>query len=106
MRLRLWVSTDEADDMDLFIQLDKVHIHGQRVEFVAFSMLDNGPLGLGWLRVSHWDLDPDLPLFNRPWLTHKRKLLLRRGEIVPVDINRSWRQELDPVHHAPQGVRS
>jgi uncharacterized protein len=86
MRLRLWVSTDEADDMDIFIQLDKMDGHGKRVEFVAFSMWDNGPLGLGWLRVSHRELDPALTLFNRPWLRHKRKLPLRRREVVPVDI--------------------
>lgn len=86
MRLRLWVSTDESDDMDLFVQLDKLDKSGQKVHFVAFSMFDDGPLGLGWLRVSHRELDRSLTEYNRPWLTHKRKLLLRPGEIVPVDI--------------------
>jgi uncharacterized protein len=86
MRLRLWVSTDGGDDMDLFVQLDKLDLQGKRLDFVAFSMFDNGPLGLGWLRVSHRELDRDLTHFNRPFLAHKRKLLLRPGEVVPVDI--------------------
>ncbi len=57
MRLRLWVSTTESDDLDLFVQLDKLNLDGQKVSFVAFSMFDTGPLGLGWLRASHRELD-------------------------------------------------
>ena len=86
MRLRLWVSTDESDDMDLFVQLDKLDTAGDKVQFIAFSMFDDGPLGLGWLRVSHRELDRELTHHGRPWLTHKRKLQLRPREIVPVDI--------------------
>ena len=60
MRLRLWVSTTQGDDLDLFVQLDKLDVGGQKVSFVAFSMFDNGPLGLGWLRAIHRELDRDL----------------------------------------------
>ena len=87
MRLRLWVSTDESDeDMDLFVQVDKLDTSSKKVRFIAFSMFDDGPLGLGWLRVSHRELDRELSHHNRPWLTHKRKLLLRPGQVVPVDV--------------------
>lgn len=86
MRLRLWVSTSEGDDMDLFIQLDKLGASGDKLPFIAFSMFENGPLGLGWLRVSHRELDVSRSHMNQPWLQHKRKLPLRPGEIVPVDI--------------------
>lgn len=86
MRLRLWVSTTEADDMDLFVQLDKLGVDRKTVPFVAFSLFDSGPLGLGWLRVSHRELDLSLTHQNRPWMKHKRKLPLRSEEIVPVDI--------------------
>lgn len=67
MRLRLWVSTTHGDDLDLFIQLDKLDAGGQKVPFIAFSMFDNGPLGLGWLRVSHRELDRDLTRKFGPW---------------------------------------
>lgn len=86
MRLRLWVSTDLGDDLDLFVQLDKLDVCGKPLPFVAFSMFDDGPLGLGWIRASHRELDRQLTHHNRPWLTHKRKLPLRPGEVVPVDI--------------------
>ncbi len=86
MRLRLWVSTDAGHDMDLFVQLDKIDKAGQVVPFVAMAMIDNGPLALGWLRVSHREVDHKLSTRDRPWLSHLRELPLRPGEVVPVDI--------------------
>ena len=85
MRLRLWVSTTETDDMDLFVQLDKLDTQCQTVPFCAFSLFKTGPMGLGWLRVSHREMDLGLSQHKRPSLKHKRKLPLRQGEIVPVD---------------------
>lgn len=86
MRLRLWVSTSEGDDMDIFVQLDKLDASGKKLPFVAFSMFSEGPLALGWLRASHREMEPRLTQYNRPWMKHQRKLTLRPGEIVPVDI--------------------
>lgn len=86
MRLRLWVATDQSEDMDLFVQLDKLDKDGNIVPFVAFSMVDDGPLGLGWLRVSHRELDNAKTTIDRPYHTHARELPLRPNEIVPVDI--------------------
>ena len=86
MRLRLWVKTDKGDDMDLFVQLDKLNTQGAVVPFVAVSMLDDGPLSLGWLRVSHRELDSERSTMDRPWLQHRAKLPLRPGEVVPVDV--------------------
>ena len=86
MRLRLWVANEQSDDMDLFVQLDKLDKDGNITPFVAFSMVDDGPLGLGWLRVSHRELDNAKTTIDRPYHTHARKLLLQPNEIVPVDI--------------------
>ena len=86
MRLRLWVSAPQAQDMDLFVQLDKLDTDANVTPFVAMSMLDDGPLALGWLRVSHRELDPARSREDQPWLTHQRRLPLREGETVPVDI--------------------
>ena len=86
MRLRLWVSSDVGEDMDLFVQIDKIDKTDEVVPFVAMAMLDDGPLALGWLRVSHRELDPELSTLDRPWLRHRRELPLRPGEVVPVDI--------------------
>ncbi len=86
MCLRLWVSTTTGTDMDLFVQLDKVDSAGQKVPFIAMSMIEEGPLALGWLRASHRELDLERSTPNRPWLLHSRELPLRPGEVVPVDI--------------------
>ncbi|KAM6529736.1 hypothetical protein FALCPG4_007864 [Fusarium falciforme] len=86
MRLRLWVSTEKGDDMDLFVQLDKIGSDGKVAPFVAFSMVDDGPLGLGWLRVSHRELVINRSTTDRPWHPHTRRLLLRPNEVVPIDI--------------------
>ena len=86
MRLRLWVATDLGQDMDLFVQLDKVDSSGAVVPFVAMAMIDDGPLALGWLRVSHRELDLSRSSFSRPWLQHRRQLFLRPEEITAVDI--------------------
>ena len=91
MRLRLWVSTDDvADDMDIFVQIDKLTSTAdgaQVVPFVAMSMIDNGPLALGWLRVSHREIDESRSTFTQVQQTHQRQLKLRPGEVVPVDVD-------------------
>ena len=72
--------------MDLFVHLDKIGINGKVAPFVASSMVDDGPLGLGWLRVSHRELVTERSTIDRPWHPYDRQLTLRLNEIVPVDI--------------------
>lgn len=86
MKLRLWVSTTEGDDMDLFVIVDKLDTSGTAVPFCYFSVFEDGPVALGWLRVSHRELDPKRSTPWQPWYLHQRELLLKPGEIVPVDI--------------------
>jgi uncharacterized protein len=102
MRLRLWVSTDAGDDMDIFVQVDKLDTKGAAVPFVAMAMLDDGPLALGWLRVSHRELDLGRTTSLRPWLKHQRRLLVKPGEIVPVDIE-IWPSST--LFHAGESLR-
>ena len=85
MRLRLWVSA-EHQDMDLFVRADKLDSAGTVLPFCAMTMIDDGPMALGWLRVSHRELDLGRSTPNQPWLQHQRELPLRPGEIVPVDV--------------------
>jgi predicted acyl esterase len=86
MRLRLWVSTSQSDDMDLFVQVDKLDSNGLVVPFVAMAMLEDGPVALGWMRVSHRASDPTHSSEWRPLYHHTSLLPLRKDEIVPVDI--------------------
>lgn len=86
MKLKLWVAADAGDDMDLFVAIEKLDSEGKRVPFAFWAHFDDGPVALGWLRVSHRELDEDKSTEYQPVLRHKRELKVKPGEIVPVDI--------------------
>ncbi|MCL5734425.1 MAG: CocE/NonD family hydrolase [Actinobacteria bacterium] len=86
MKLRLWVEADGSDDMDLFVALDKVDTAGYRVPLVYFANHNDGPIALGWLRVSHRELDEAKSTPYQPVHLHQRELKLKPGETVPVDV--------------------
>jgi uncharacterized protein len=86
MRLKLWVSTSEGDDLDLFVVLRKLDSTGNEVFFSGFNGYEHDGLAKGWLRVSHRELDPSRSTPLRPWHSHSRIQKLRSGDIVPVEI--------------------
>lgn len=85
-KLKLWVSAEGADDMDLFVALQKIDRDGKVVNFPYYSLYDDGQVALGYLRVSHRELDMVRSTPQQPVLLHRREQRLRPGEIVPVDI--------------------
>jgi len=86
MKLKLWVQADGSDDMDLFVALEKIDRTGHIVPFPFFGNHDDGPVALGWLRVSHRELDKKKSTPYQPYHTHQREIKLKAGEIVPVEI--------------------
>jgi predicted acyl esterase len=86
MKLHLNVEAVGADDMDLFVAIQKVGVDGNLVGFVFYALLENGPVALGWLRVSHRELDARRSTAEQPVHTHEREQLLKPGERVPVEI--------------------
>ena len=86
MSLRLWVEAVDADDMDLFVALQKLDADGKEVPFIFYAMLETGPVALGWLRVSHRELDGKRSRIGRPVHTHVREARLQAGQIAEVDI--------------------
>ncbi|MBO0728358.1 MAG: CocE/NonD family hydrolase [Acidimicrobiaceae bacterium] len=86
MKLKLWVEALEADDMDLFVAVQKLDVAGDVVPFSFLNSLEDGPVALGWLRVSHRELDLDRSTPERPWHTHRREERLQPGEVVPVEV--------------------
>jgi uncharacterized protein len=86
MRLRLWVSTSEGDDLDLFVVIRKLDAYGNEIFFSGFNGYERDCVAKGWLRVSHRELDPSRSTPLRPWHTHTRIQKFRPGEIVPVEI--------------------
>ena len=86
MKLKLWVEAIGSDDMDLFVAIEKIDRAGYRVPFAFFGNHDDGPAALGWLRVSHRELDEEKSTPFQPIHLHRRELKLEPGEIVPVEI--------------------
>jgi predicted acyl esterase len=80
----LWVSS-ETEDMDLFLTLRNIDADGNEI-------METGqqgtpvPVAKGWLRASHRELDSELSLPYRPYHKHTRRLYLKPGEIVKVDV--------------------
>jgi uncharacterized protein len=86
MKLRLWVQADGADDMDLFVGVQKLDGDGKLVPFSFLNALEDGPVALGWLRVSHRELDDERSTPEQPWHQHLREVRLQPGQVVPVEI--------------------
>jgi putative CocE/NonD family hydrolase len=86
MKLRLFVTAEQGDDLDLFVAVQKLDNTGSVVPFTFYAQFEDGPVALGWLRVSHRELDAERSTEFQPVLTHRREQKLRPGEIVPVDV--------------------
>ncbi len=86
MRLKLWVSTSEGDDLDLFVVVRKLDSAGREVFFPGFNGYERDAVAKGWLRASHRELDHSRSTPLRPWLSHTQVQKLRPNEIVPVEI--------------------
>ena len=100
MKLRLWVEADGNDDMDLFVNIQKLDTKGEWLPITVLG--EKHPGAWGKMRVSHRALDEELSTKFQPVQSHKKEEKLAPGEIVPVDIeivphSRFW--------HAGQSLR-
>lgn len=86
MKLKLWAVADGADDMDLFVAIQKLDAAGNTVPFAFWTHFDDGPVALGWLRASHRELDAARSTDYQPVLAHRRELKLEQGAVVPLEI--------------------
>ena len=82
--VRLFVSSSTAD-ADLFVVLRVFTADLKEVTFQG-AIDPHTPVGQGWLRASHRELDPALSLPYRPYHTHAKREPLTPGEIVQLDI--------------------
>ncbi len=85
-KLKLWISTDLANDADIFVGIEKLDRDGRIVPFIYSQMYNDGPAAFGWLRASHRALDPDRSTPEQPWHSHQRRDWLVHGEPVPVEV--------------------
>lgn len=82
----LTVSAPDAEDMDLFLGLFKRGRDGHVVGFAYYAQFENGPVALGWLRVSRRELDPEGATPYLPVLAHRRALPMERDGATSVSI--------------------
>ncbi|MDH4189096.1 MAG: CocE/NonD family hydrolase [Betaproteobacteria bacterium] len=86
MALHVYVEARGADDMDLFVGIQKRDASGAIVPFPYCAQFDNGPVALGWLRASHRELDPRRSTPQQPVLSHQRLLPVPAGSVIEVDV--------------------
>lgn len=82
--VKLWVSAETADDMDLFVRVTQISADGSIPYHDARFYKYTGPDGR--LRVSHRRLDGEKSTFERPYHDHRTQEKLQQGQIVPVEI--------------------
>lgn len=84
MKLHMWVEADGHDDMDMFVNIQKLDTKG---EWLPVDVLGEPHPGTwGKMRVSHRSLNEDLSTDFQPIQSHLKEEKLSPGEIVPVDI--------------------
>ena len=81
---RLTVSSS-TEDADLFVVLRVFTPDLREVTFMG-AIDPHTPIAQGWLRASHRKLDPKLSTEYRPYHTHDERQLLKKGEIVSLEI--------------------
>lgn len=84
MKLRLWVEVEGHDDMDLFINVQKLSTTGEWLPITIFG--EPHPGAWGKMRVSRRKLDEKLSTDYNPVQAHTCDEKLSPGEVVPVDI--------------------
>jgi hypothetical protein len=82
--LKLFVSSSTGD-ADIFAVLRVFSPDLKEVVFQG-AIDPHAPIGQGWLRASHRQLDKKLSKPYRPYHTHTKKQPLKPGEVVPLDV--------------------
>ena len=84
MALKLWLSS-ETTDADIIAALRVFDPAGKEVTFIG-SNDPRVPVGLGWLRATHRQLDAAKTLPYRPWHSHDEIQPLKPNEPVELDV--------------------
>jgi predicted acyl esterase len=82
--VKLYVSSSTTD-ADIFVVLRVLSPDLKEVVFQG-AIDPHTPIGQGWLRASHRQLDKKLSKLYRPYHTHSKKQPLKPGEVVSLDI--------------------
>jgi predicted acyl esterase len=83
---KLWVQAIGNLDSDVIIALSKIDEQDKEVFFWNASQQPEAPAAMGWLRVSHRELDPEKSFPGRPYHKHERRQWVRSIDIVPIEV--------------------
>lgn len=86
MKLRLHMSAEGSDDLDVFVGVQKLDGSGAPVHFPYYAQFEDGPVALGWLRASHRELDAQASTEHQPVLAHRAVRKIEPGTKVALDI--------------------
>jgi len=93
MKVRVWVEArpkkkgePSPEDMVMFAAVNKLDSKGKSVNFYGSVGNKKDMITRGWLKVSRRELDPEESTEWHPVQKGTSELLLKPGEIVPVDI--------------------
>lgn len=98
MKLHLWVSALDNDDMDLKVRVEKISADGKVLNQNNFGAVTAD----GQLRVSCRKLDAKKSTDAQPYLDGKSEQKLTAGEIVPVEIG-IW--PMGMIYHAGESLQ-
>ncbi len=85
MSVRLWVSVDGADDVDLVAGVEKWR-GGRYVGFEGSYGFGRDRVTTGWQKASLREIDESSSTEGQPVHTFRARQPLREGEVVPIDI--------------------
>jgi uncharacterized protein len=77
--------SSSTSDADLFLVFRVFTADLREVTFMG-AIDPHTPVAQGWLRASHRKLDPRLSTEYRPYHTHDEKQLLKKNEVVSLDV--------------------
>lgn len=84
MKLHMWVTAEEYDDADIFVNIQKLDTKG---EWLPVDVLgEPHPGAWGKLRISHRALDEAKSTDFQPIQSHLKLEKIKPGEVVPVDV--------------------
>ena len=101
MKLRMYVEARGHDEMDLFVNVKKLSTKGEELPILLFGT-EKHPGSWGKLRVSARHLDEKASTEWQPVHTHDRVEKLKKGQIVPIDIE-IW--PISRIWHKGQKLR-
>ncbi len=82
--LRLWISS-QNDDLDVLARLQHLDVDGEPIPAIG-PQGGPMPMGIGWLRASHRELDPVRSEPYRPWHPHRSRQRLVPGEPTLLEV--------------------